>query len=81
MLDTQATRGKPCGGEMGEQRFLRAYRITREADFQRDCQRRLTAGDHVMWASNRSAHFPRLRSPCTERLPGKVTADQRGLLM
>ena len=63
---------------MGDQRFLRAYRITRGAEFQRAYQRRLTAGDDrllVFVYPNGLAH-PRLGLSVSRKVGDAVVRNR-----
>ena len=74
----RAIRGMPCGGKMGDQRFLPVYRITRGAEFQRAYQRRLTAGDDrllVFVYPNGLAH-PRLGLSVSRKVGGAVLRNR-----
>jgi ribonuclease P protein component len=74
----RAIRGKPCGGKICDQRFLRVYRITRGAEFQRAYKRRLTAGDDrllVFTYPNGLAH-PRLGLSVSRKVGGAVVRNR-----
>jgi len=63
---------------MADQRFLRAYRITRGAEFQRAYARRLAAGDErllVFVYPNGLAH-PRLGLSVSRKVGGAVTRNR-----
>ena len=78
MVEVRAIRGKACGGKMGDQRFLRAYRIARGAEFQRAYERRLTAGDErllVFVYPNGLAH-PRLGLSVSRKVGGAVLRNR-----
>ena len=61
---------------MSDYRFLRAYRITRGADFQRAYQRRLTAGDNrlLVFAYPNGLPHPRLGLSVSRKVGGAVGA-------
>src|SRR5262249_37164800 len=63
---------------MADQRFLRAYRISRGADFKRAYDRRLTAGDDrllVFVFPNELPH-PRLGLSVSRKVGGAVTRNR-----
>jgi ribonuclease P protein component len=63
---------------MADHRFLRAYRITRGADFQRAYQRRLTAGDDrlLVFVHNNGLSYPRLGLSVSRKVGGAVVRNR-----
>ncbi len=63
---------------MADQRFLRAYRITRGADFQRAYQRRLTAGDDrlLVFVFPNGLSHPRLGLSVSRKVGGAVVRNR-----
>jgi ribonuclease P protein component len=63
---------------MGDQRFLRAYRITRGAEFQRAYQRRLTAGDDrlLVFVYPNGLPHPRLGPSVSRKVGGAVVRNR-----
>ena len=63
---------------MGDQRFLRAFRITRGAEFQRAYQRRLTAGDDrlLVFAYPNGLAHPRLGLSVSRKVGGAVVRNR-----
>jgi ribonuclease P protein component len=63
---------------MSDQRFLRAHRITRGADFQRAYQRRVTAGDDrlLVFAFPNGLTHPRLGVSVSRKVGGAVVRNR-----
>jgi ribonuclease P protein component len=63
---------------MGDQRFLRAYRITRGAEFQRAYNRRLTAGDDrlLVFACPNGLPHPRLGLSVSRKVGNSVVRNR-----
>ncbi|MGO9108305.1 MAG: ribonuclease P protein component [Thermoguttaceae bacterium] len=63
---------------MGDQRFLRVYRITRGAEFQRAYQRRLTAGDDrlLVFVFPNGLTHPRLGLSVSRKVGGAVVRNR-----
>ena len=63
---------------MGDQRFLRVYRITRGAEFQRAYQRRLTAGDGrlLVFVHPNGLPHPRLGLSVSRKVGGAVVRNR-----
>jgi ribonuclease P protein component len=63
---------------MADQRFLRAYRITRGAEFQRAYQRRLTAGDDrlLVFAYPNDLSHPRLGLSVSRKVGNAVVRNR-----